>query len=181
MKKVIYLLLIVIIGAFSLVNCVQDTESETIIESLKLSKKQNFEINSKIIIGKLINNKPTITYNKNEIIKFYDQLALLDDINVEFTHCEIKSLNIKNEKQYYGLFVYNKNETIRSITVLVLMNKAFGFYIADNGGSITCTTTACSNNSGCTAVQKENDLEIKYWTCSDCYDGKCSKSTTVTF
>ncbi len=181
MKKIFYLFLIVIIGSLTLINCEQETENEPATESLEFSKKQNFEINSKIIIGKLIDNKPTITYNNNEILKYYSQLELLDDIKVDFTHIEIKPLNIKNEGKFYGLFVYNKNKTIRSITVLELMNNVFRFYIADNGGSITCTTTACSNNSGCTAIQKENSLGIKYWTCSDCYDGKCTKTTTVTF
>lgn len=134
---------------------------------------------SSVKIGELKNGNLTITYDQDNILEKYNKFSKKNGISTKFTYLEIQELDIESNKKYYGLFAYNKDESVRSVTLLSLKNNVLSFYRIDDGATITCTTTACSNNSGCTPHQATNDLGISYWTCTSCSDGTCTKTTTV--
>ncbi|MEE9349728.1 MAG: hypothetical protein V3U80_06745 [Flavobacteriaceae bacterium] len=138
----------------------------------------SFQDLSNVEIGSLKNGNAIITMDNERLLEEYNDFSIQQGLKTIYTHINIQPIEGLNEVKYYALFAYNFDETVRSVTLLDLHNNMFKIHF-DNGGSITCTTTDCSNNSGCTPFQDTNEAGISYWTCSTCLTGKCKKTTSV--
>jgi hypothetical protein len=126
-------------------------------------------------VAKVENNKIQITANKIELLKRFEKLALEDSIDVKYTKLEVRKMDNGN----YAMFAFSEDYLVKSALSLSLDGANLKVY--SGGGTITCSTTSCSNNSGCTPVQKTTSIDgggTTYWTCSTC-SGTCTKTTSV--
>lgn len=159
MKKII--LSILTLTVFLFVSCSKDNG--------------DFESIENSAIASIKGNKIEFTAKVKDLAKRFTKTSLNEGISVEYTTLEIRQF----EDGDYALFAFNNDYTVKSACSLVVAGD--NLVIAVNGGgTITCTSTDCSNDAGCTPYQKTDITGGgKYWTCTAC-SGKCTKTTSKT-
>lgn len=126
-------------------------------------------------IAKIENNEVVLTADRMDLLDRLERMALEDNINVQYTHLEVRKMDNGN----YALFAFSDDYLVKSAVSLMLDETNLRLY--SGGGTITCSTTGCSSNAGCTPVQKTTFIDAHqttYWTCSTC-SSTCTKTTSV--
>jgi len=142
------------------------------------SKEENdFESIKGTSVAELKNGKPVITVDKIDLLKRFEQLASIDNVNVKYEYLEIKEL----ENDEYALFAFSKDYLIKSATLLELKGDELNVSTM-NGGSVTCSTTGCSSTTGCLPIRATLTVhggdDILVWVCTEC-SADCTRSATV--
>lgn len=119
------------------------------------------------VIGKIVNNIPTLTVDKPQLIKGYtNNLNANSQLNASFNNVEV----VSSEENFYLIF---RGDNIRSTLMVTKVLGSDGIYFLMAEGKTSCTTTDCSHEAtGC----------VPNWlskACDPCNNkGKCSRTTT---
>lgn len=133
----------------------------------------SFKTASATVIGKMVDGVPQITINKENVLQRWNEFLLADgNIDARLENLEIVKRNGDEGDKY---LLIAKGREYKS-SILIEFDEETGSFMFTNGnggviggGTLTCTTKACSTSSGCEAYPISG--------CSPC-KGDCSKSTT---
>ena len=122
------------------------------------------------VVGKMIEESPTITCNRDSLLNYFDEFVKSTvHIDVRFDN-----VSIEQGEDYFYLFVVDNDTKVKSAYELVLDQNNFYQIMTPEGGGSTVTCTGCA--VGCNPKK----LASGEWACwPTCSPATCTKSVTI--